>query len=200
MPKPQKVEAVTELSKQLKDSQAALLTSFRGLKVAEMTELRRSLSASNTQFMVVKNTLARIAARQAGLEDLVPLFEGSTAIAFVHGDPVAAAKGLDDVAKKYPALEVKGGLMEGRVLTAERAKALATIQSREILLSMLAGAIKQPASLVLNLVSAPLRSMGYAFAAYRDSLAEGSPAPAEPEAAETAPADAPAADAPAADA
>lgn len=190
MPKPQKVEAVTELRHKLKDSNAALLTSFRGLKVAEMTELRRSLAASETEFMVVKNTLARIAATQAGLEDLIPLLEGSTAIAFVRGDPVAAAKGLEEVAKKYPALSLKGGLMEGRVLGAERAKSLATIASREVLLSMLAGAFKAPLTNVVNMVAAPLRSLGYAFAAYRDSIAAPPPDPTE------APADAPAPEAP----
>lgn len=173
MPKPQKVTAVEELAHQLQASPAALLTSFRGLKVAEMTELRRSLAASGTEFKVVKNTLARIAAREAGMEDLVPLLEGSTAIAFIKGDPVAAAKGLDEVAKKYPALVLKGGMLDGRVLGAERAASLAATKPREVMLAGLAGAITSPVSTVLRLVVAPVRSLAYALAAYQEKLAGG---------------------------
>ena len=183
MPKAQKVAAVAELKDDFQSSQAALLTSFRGLKVAEMTELRRSLAASQAEFKVVKNTLARIAARETGLDDLIPLLEGSTAIAFVRGDPVVAAKGLDEVSRKYPALVLKGGLLTGRVLSAERAAALATTPPREVLLAQLAGAFQAPLAKMLALLSAPVRSLGYALGAYRDKLAEGAPAPA-PEASE----------------
>ena len=182
MPKAEKVEAVEELKGRLHDSQAALLTSFRGLRVAEMTELRRSLAASEADFRVVKNTLARIAAREAGLEELVPLLEGSTAIAFVRGDPVVAAKGLDEVSKKYPALVLKGGLLLGRVLDAERAQALATTKPREVLMAELAGAFQAPIAKMLGLLVAPVRTLGYALGAYRDKLAAESsgaePAPA----------------------
>src|SRR3989337_389610 len=111
MAKPQKVEAVKELKDQFERSSAALLAEFRGLKVSEMKELRRTLAEGGTEFKVVKNTLTRIAAREANREALVPLLEGSTAIAFIQGDPVQAAKGLDDIAKKYPALIVKGGML-----------------------------------------------------------------------------------------
>lgn len=183
MPKPHKVEAVEELVGDFTGSQAALLASFRGLKVAELTELRRALAPTETQFKVVKNTLARIAAREAGLEDLVPLLEGSTAIAFVKGDPVAAAKGLDEVAKKYPALVIKGGLMERKVLSPERTLALASIKPREVLLAGLAGAIQSPVATVAGLVNAPVRSLAYALAAYQQKLGGGETPPAEPEAA-----------------
>ncbi|HEU5001209.1 MAG TPA: 50S ribosomal protein L10 [Actinomycetota bacterium] len=184
MPKPEKVEAIEELVGDFTSSQAALLASFRGLKVAELTELRRALTPTQTEFKVVKNTLARIAAREAGMEALVPLLEGSTAIAFVKGDPVAAAKGLDEVAKKYPALVVKGGLMDGKVLTPERALALASVKPREVLLAGLAGAIKSPVATVVGMVAAPVRSLAYAFGAYRDKLSGGdTPPAAEPEAA-----------------
>jgi large subunit ribosomal protein L10 len=197
MPKPQKVTAVDELAGKLRDSPAALLASFQGLKVSEMTELRRSLATAGTEFKVVKNTLARIAAREAGLEDLVPLLEGSTAIAFIQGDPVSAAKGLDEVAKKYPALVLKGGIMEGHVLGAERAASLAATKPRDVLLAGLAGAIKSPVASVLSLVLAPVRGLAYALAAYQEKLA-GAAGPAGAPAGE--PADAPAgepADAPA---
>jgi len=184
MPKPHKVEAVEELVGEFNGSQAALLASFRGLKVAELTELRRALAPSKTEFKVVKNTLARIAAREAGLDDLVPLLEGSTAIAFVKGDPVAAAKGLDEVSRKYPALVIKGGLLDRKVLTPDRAVALASVKPREVLLAGLAGAIQAPVATVVTLVAAPVRSLAYAFAAYRDKLGGGDTPPvSEPEAA-----------------
>ena len=112
--------------------------------MAEMTELRRSLAASQTDFKVVKNTLAKIAAKDIGLEDLLPLLEGSTAIAFVKGDPVTAAKGLDEISRKYPALVLKGGLLTGRVLSAERAAALAHVAPREVLLAQIVGAFQAP--------------------------------------------------------
>ena len=196
MPKPQKVESVEALKTELRDSQAALLTSFRGLKVAEMTELRRSLAGSQAEFRVVKNTLARIAAREVGLDDLVPLLEGSTAIAFVKGDPITAAKGLDEVSKKYPALVLKGGLLLGKVLSAERAAALATVAPREVLLAQLAGAFQAPLAKMLALLSAPVRSLGYALGAYRDKLAAGAPAaePTPEPTGEPTPADMPAAE------
>ena len=184
MPKAQKVEAVEALKVELRESQAALLTSFRGLKVAEMTELRRSLAASQTEFKVVKNTLAKIAARDIGLEDLLPLLEGSTAIAFVKGDPVTAAKGLDEISRKYPALVLKGGLLTGRVLSAERAAALANVAPREVLLAQIAGALQAPLAKLAALLQAPVRSLGYALGAYRDKVAAGAPAPAPESAAE----------------
>jgi large subunit ribosomal protein L10 len=186
MPKAQKIEAVERLKGEFRESQAALLTSFRGLKVAEMTELRRSLAASQTDFKVVKNTLAKIAAKDIGLEDLLPLLEGSTAIAFVKGDPVTAAKGLDEISRKYPALVLKGGLLTGRVLSAERAAALAHVAPREVLLAQIAGALQAPLAKLAALLQAPVRSLGYALGAYRDKVTAGGPAPEA--AAEVAPA------------
>lgn len=203
MPKAQKVAAVEHLKVELRESQAALLTSFRGLKVAEITELRRSLAASQTEFKVVKNTLAKIAAKDIGLEDLLPLLEGSTAIAFVKGDPVTAAKGLDEISRKYPALVLKGGVLTGRVLSAERAAALANVAPREVLLAQIAGAFQAPLAKLAALLQAPVRSLGYALGAYRDKVTSGAPATAEapaeptpesPEAAATPPAETPAAE------
>src|SRR5438067_5718818 len=188
MPKAQKVEAVEDLKVELRESQAALLTSFRGLKVAEMTELRRSLAASQTEFRVVKNTLAKIAARDIGLDELLPLLEGSTAIAFVKGDPVTAAKGLDEIARKYPALVLKGGLLTGRVLSAERAAALANLAPREVLLAQIAGAFQAPLAKLAALLQAPVRSLGYALGAYRDKVTAGAPVPGAPDAAPAEPA------------
>lgn len=183
MPKPQKVEAVRKLTEKLKSSEAALLAEFKGLKVGEMMQLRRALAANGTQFGVIKNTLGRIAATNAGMQELIPLLTGSTAIAFVQGDAVLAAKGLDDVAKKFPALVVKGGVLGGKVLTADQAKALAKVESREYLLAQLAGLLNSPIQKMASLIYAPLGNLGnalYAFQQLRES--ESGPA-AAPEAA-----------------
>src|SRR5260370_25905683 len=179
MPRAQKVSAVEHVKVELRESQAALLTSFRGLKVAEMTELRRSLAASQTEFKVVKNTLAKIAAKDIGLDDLLPLLEGSTAIAFVKGDPVTAAKGLDEISRKYPALVLKGGGLTRRVLSAERAAALANVAPRQVLLAQIAGAFQAPLAKLAALLQAPVPSLGYALAAHRDKVTAGAPATAE---------------------
>jgi large subunit ribosomal protein L10 len=142
MPNPEKIERVATLKERIEGSDALLLTEYRGLSVSEITELRRSLAAGGTRFAVVKNTLMRRAAEQAGVEELVSLLEGPSAVAFVSGDPVAAAKSVVDAAKKYPTLVLKGGFMDGRMLSADEAKALASLESREAMLSRIAGLMK----------------------------------------------------------
>ena len=186
MPKPQKIEAVKEIADRLKKAEGALLTEFRGLRVEEMKELRNALRDKGTEFKVVKNTLTRLALKDAKLEDLLPLIEGSTAIAFIKGDPVEAAKGLDEMAKKYPALSVKGGIVEGKILDAAQASALAKVKPKDVLLAQLAGMIQQPVQQLANLLTAPLRSLGYALGAYLEEAEKAAPAAApepEPEAA-----------------
>ena len=175
MPKPEKVEAVKQIAKRLKDADGALLTEYRGLKVEEMKELRRALNDIGTDFKVVKNSLTRLAVKDAKLEDLLPFLEGSTAIAFIKGDPVEAAKGLDEMAKKYPSLIVKGGIVEGKILDASQASSLAKVKPREVLLAQLAGMMQQPMQQLANLLSAPLRNLGYALGAYRDKVEQESP-------------------------
>ncbi|MCH0541147.1 50S ribosomal protein L10 [Streptomyces sp. MUM 203J] len=135
-----KVAAVEEITQKLRDSNAAVVTSYTGLSVAQLKNLRRSLG-ENAQYAVVKNTLTKIAAKEAGIE-LDEHLAGSTAVAFVTGDPVEAAKGLRDFAKDNPALVIKGGVLEGKVLSADEIKKLADLESREVLLSKLAGAFK----------------------------------------------------------
>ncbi|MFE9648220.1 50S ribosomal protein L10 [Streptomyces sp. NPDC006365] len=135
-----KVAAVEEITMKLRNSNAAVVTSYVGLSVAQLQELRRSLG-ENAQYRVVKNTLTQIAAKQAGVE-LDEHLEGSTAVAFVTGDPVEAAKGLRDFAKNNPALVIKGGVLEGKSLSADEIKKLADLESREVLLAKLAGAMK----------------------------------------------------------
>ncbi len=180
MPKPQKVAAVKELREKLESSDAALLAEFTGLKVGEMMQVRRSLAENGTEFGVVKNTLGRIAATEANMADLIPLLKGSTAIAFVNGDAVLAAKSLDDVAKKYPALVVKGGILGGKVLDAQQAKALASVESREVLLSKLAGLLNSPIQKMASLLYAPLGSLGNALYALQQQRGSESPAEAPP--------------------
>ena len=139
--RPDKAAAVAELTSDFRDAAAAVLTEYRGLTMAQLTTLRQTLGRETT-YAVTKNTLAKIAARDAGLTDLDELLVGPTAIAFVKGDPVEAAKGLRDFAKTNPLLVVKGGVLDGRMLSAEEITKLADLESREVLLAKLAGAMK----------------------------------------------------------
>ncbi|WP_263118242.1 50S ribosomal protein L10 [Cellulomonas sp. RIT-PI-Y] len=141
MARPDKAAAVAELTDQFRDSNAAVLTEYRGLSVAQLKQLRRSLSG-NATYAVVKNTLTAIAAKEAGIEGIADGLKGPSAIAFVSGDPVEAAKGLRDFAKANPALVIKGGVLDGRALTAEEITKLADLESREVLLAKAAGAMK----------------------------------------------------------
>jgi large subunit ribosomal protein L10 len=142
MPTTQKVERVAELKDRIEGSAALLLTEYRGLTVSEISELRRSLSETDTSFAVIKNTLMALAAADAGIEHLDEMLSGPSAVAFVHGDPVAAAKKLKAASKLYPALILKGGYMDGAVFGADQANALAELESREVMLSKIAGLLK----------------------------------------------------------
>jgi large subunit ribosomal protein L10 len=146
MPKTEKIERVSELKERIEGSQALLLTEYRGLTVSDITELRRSLAEGGTSFAVVKNTLMRRAVSDAGVADLEPYLQGPSAVAFVSGDPVSAAKKVVDAAKKFPALVLKGGYLDGKVLSADEAKALAELESREVMLSKIAGMLKSEMS------------------------------------------------------
>ena len=146
MPKAEKLERVGELKKRIENSDALLLTEYRGLTVSDITELRRSLAEGGTRFAVVKNTLMQRAAVDASIDELESLLEGPTAVAFVVGDPVAAAKKVVDAAKKFPSLILKGGYMDGRVLSADEARGLADLESREVMLSKVAGLLKSEIS------------------------------------------------------
>lgn len=180
MPKPQKVTAVKELREKLESSDAALLAEFTGLKVGEMMQVRRRLAENGTDFGVIKNTLGRIAATEASMEELIPLLRGSTAIAFVKGDAVLAAKGLDELAKKYPALVVKGGILGGKVLDPGQAKALASVASREVLLAQLAGLLISPIQNMASLLYAPLGNLGNALYALQQQRVAAAPEDAAP--------------------
>jgi large subunit ribosomal protein L10 len=141
MARPDKAAAVAELTELFRESNAAVLTEYRGLTVAQLKQLRRALSG-NATYAVVKNTLTAIAAKEAGVNGIDAHLAGPSAIAFVTGDPVAAAKGLRDFAKVYPALVIKGGVLDGRALDAAEINKLADLESREVLLAKAAGMFK----------------------------------------------------------
>jgi large subunit ribosomal protein L10 len=142
MPSTQKIERVAELKEQIEGSEALLLTEYRGLTVSEITELRSSLREGGARFAVIKNTLMKRALDQTDASGLGSLLDGPSAMAFVREDPVAAAKSVTAAAKKFPALILKGGFVEGRLLSADQAKALADLDTREVMLSKLAGMMK----------------------------------------------------------
>jgi large subunit ribosomal protein L10 len=169
-----KSTAVLEITEAFRSSNAAVLTEYRGLTVAQLKNLRRSLGES-ASYAVVKNTLTKIAARDAGIEGLDPMLAGPSAIAFVKGDPVEAAKGIRDFAKANPSLVVKGGYLEGRVLSAAEVTKLADLESREVLLSKLAGAMNGSLQQAVSLFAAPLSQAARAIEALR-AAAEADPA------------------------
>ena len=141
MPNAEKIAKVAALKERIQDAQALLLTEYRGLSVHDATELRRALS-EQARFAIVKNTLMVRAAADAGIAELEPLLGGPTAVAFVQGDVVATAKKVTEAAKRFPALVIKGGYLDGKVLSAAEAQSLATLESREAMLSKVAGMMK----------------------------------------------------------
>lgn len=178
-----KAAAVAELIERFRDSSATMLTEYRGLSVTQITQLRRSLG-QGTRYRVAKNTFIKKAAAEAGIEGLDDLFNGPTALAFVTGDPVEAAKSLRDFAKDNPALVVKGGYMEGRALSADEITKLADLESREVLLSKLAGAMQANLSKAAGLFQAPLSQVARLAAALQEKReSEGGSAPVDAEAA-----------------
>ncbi|NKX92259.1 50S ribosomal protein L10 [Sanguibacter hominis ATCC BAA-789] len=154
MARPDKAAAVAELTENFRESSAVVLTEYRGLTVAQLKQLRRSLSG-NATYAVVKNTLTAIAAKEAGVEIDDAVLAGPSAVAFVTGDPVEAAKGLRDFAKANPQLVIKAGVLDGRALTAEDITKLADLESREVLLAKAAGAFKAKLFQAAYLFTAP---------------------------------------------
>jgi len=141
MARPDKVTAVAALTEEFRSSTATVLTEYRGLSVTSMKKLRRDLGAT-TKYSVVKNTLTKIAAKEAGFDVPAELLTGPSALAFIKGDPIVAAKSLRDFAKENPFLVIKGGIFEGKSVTAAEIYKLADLESREVLLAKLAGAMK----------------------------------------------------------
>jgi large subunit ribosomal protein L10 len=179
--------AVAEIVDSFNDSAGAVLTEYRGLTVKQLQELRRSLGA-NANYAVVKNTLAKLAATEAGIEGFDDLLTGPTAIAFIKGDVVEAAKGLRDFAKANPTLVIKGGVLDGKPLGAAEVAKLADLESREVLMGKLAGAMLASLSQAVYLLNAPIAQVARLAGALQAKAEQdpsilaggaGTPAPAE---------------------
>ena len=155
MARPDKAADVAELVESFQGAAGAVLTEYRGLSVKQLQDLRRALG-ENAQYAVVKNTLTKIAATEAGVEGFDDLLVGPTALAFINGDLVEAAKGLRDFAKANPALVIKGGLFEGKPLDAKEIAKLADLESREVLLAKLAGGMLASLTQAVQLLNAPI--------------------------------------------
>jgi large subunit ribosomal protein L10 len=166
MARADKAADVAEIAEHFRTSTATVLTEYRGLTVAQMKTLRRSLGET-ANYAVVKNTLTKIAAKQAGIEGLDSLLTGPSAIAFIKGDPVVGAKGLRDFAKAHPLLVIKGGYMDGNLLSVAEISQLADLESREVLLAKLAGAMKASLSQAAALFQAPLAQAARTIEALR---------------------------------
>jgi large subunit ribosomal protein L10 len=178
MPRAEKVERVADIKERIGASDAILLTEYRGLTVSDISELRRSLAEGGASFAVVKNTLMRRAAEDSAMAELGSLLEGPTAVAFVEGDPVAAAKKVVEAIKRFPALVLKGGFMDGRMLSATDARALADLEPREVMLSKVAGLMKGEMSRAASMFQAAQSRFLSVLAGYSEKL----PGDAEPEA------------------
>jgi large subunit ribosomal protein L10 len=166
MARTDKAAVIDELSKLFEESSATVLTEYRGLSVAQLKKLRRALGPDTT-YAVVKNTLTKRAAAEAGVTGLDDLLAGPSAIAFISGDPVEAAKSLRAFAKEHEALVIKAGTMEGRLLTAAEVSKLADLESREVLLAKLAGAMKASLTQAASLFNAPLSQAARTIEALR---------------------------------
>ena len=170
MAKPDKVAAVAEIAESFRSSSATVVTQYTGLSVTQLSQLRRALGTS-AKYRVAKNTLVKRAAQDAGVEGLEELFVGPTAIAFVEGEPVDAAKALRDFAKDNKGLVIKGGYMDGRPLTEAEVKRIADLDSREVLLAKLAGAMKGNLAKAAGLFNAPASQVARLAAALQEKKA-----------------------------
>jgi large subunit ribosomal protein L10 len=167
MPNTEKIGAVAEITEHFSASSAAVITEYRGLTVKQISDLRRALGRDTT-YAVVKNTLTKRAAADAGVALDETLLQGPTAIAFVKGDPVDAAKGLRDFARANPLLVIKGGVLDGKALSADEVRQIADLDSREVLLAKLAGALKALPTRAAGLFQAPLSQMARLAAALEE--------------------------------
>jgi large subunit ribosomal protein L10 len=183
MARSDKATAVAELTDKFRGSSGAVLTEYRGLTVKQLQDLRRSLG-DNANYAIVKNTLTKIAAKEAGVGDLDELLVGPSAIAFINGDPVEVAKGLRDFAKANPTLVIKGGVLDGKALAVDEINKLADLESREVLLAKLAGALQASLSNAASLFQAPLSQAARVVEALRVQVEADNPAAASGEAAD----------------
>ncbi|CDE92891.1 MULTISPECIES: 50S ribosomal protein L10 [Acidaminococcus] len=165
--RPEKAGKVAELKDLLSSSKGAVLVDYCGLTVAEDTELRSKMREAGVKYMVAKNTFIRIAAKEAGVEGLDSYLEHNTAVAFSAEDPVAPAKILNDFSKDHKALEIKAGILDGKVIALDEVKALAELPSRDELLAKLVGSMQAPISGLVNVLQGTIRNFVYTLEAVR---------------------------------
>lgn len=165
--RPEKAAKVAEMKELLLNSKCAILVDFCGLTVAQDTVLRRKMREAGVNYSVVKNTLLRIAAEEAGIEGLEPVLEHNTAIAVAPEDPVAVAKIICEFAKENKALKVKMGVLDGKVISAEEIKALAALPPKEVLIAKMLGSMNAPITGFVNVLQGTIRNVVYALEAVR---------------------------------
>ncbi|SDF85044.1 50S ribosomal protein L10 [Sporolituus thermophilus] len=165
----EKQAIVAELKEKLANTKGAVITNYRGLTVAQDTKLRRKLREAGVEYRVVKNTLTRIAAKEVGLEGLEPYLEGPTAIAMSYADPVAPAKVISDFIKenKLQVMEIKAGLVEGKVIDVDGVKALANLPPREVLIAQVLAGMQAPIAGLVNVLQGTIRNFVYVLEAVR---------------------------------
>ncbi len=182
--RPEKVETVEAIKTELGATQAVVLTEYRGLTVNQLADLRSKLRAQETSYRVVKNTLARRAVTELGFESLSELLVGPVAVAYCKGDPVSAAKVLATFAREHPDLIIKGGVLDGRVLTAEETKELATVDTLDVSRAKIAGLLTAPLRQLMFLLEAPAGRIIYVLeqlgAQAPEAVAEEAPAEEAP--------------------
>ena len=169
--RPEKVAMIAELNKTLKESKGMVLVDFRGIKVAQDTKLRRKMREAGVDYSVIKNNMASIAAKEAGIEGLDNYLKGPLAMVSSAKDPVAPAKLISEFMKENRVMEIKGGLVEGKVINAEAVKALASLPSREVLLARLLGSMQAPISGLANVLQGNIRKLVYALEAVKGTKA-----------------------------
>jgi large subunit ribosomal protein L10 len=171
MPRADKIEAVQEIAADLKATNVYYFVDYRGLTFAEATELRARLAKADASLKVVKNTLAKIAAADAGVEGLTELLQGPTAIAYCYGDPVRVAKALQDFIREKKKAAIRGGKLERSLLNAADVEKLSTLPSREQLIAQIVGAIASPLNGLANVLTGPMRGLAVALAQVQEQKA-----------------------------
>jgi large subunit ribosomal protein L10 len=188
VPRPDKAAAVAGLTEEFRSSAGAVLTEYRGLTVKQLQDLRRALG-DNASYAVVKNTLTKIAAQEAGVEGFGEMLTGPSAIAFIKGDPVATAKSLRDFARTNSPLVIKGGILDGKPLTVAEIAKIADLESREVLLAKLAGALVASLQNAVSLLNAPLSQVARLTGALQAKVEQDATAETSVRAADAPPAD-----------